>query len=183
MRICKYVHDAGCPIPLKGRNNFACFSAMENRKGVYVFQLKSEGTVLYIGRADGRGKNGEKQSGQEQKLLGRVQQHYRRSSGSNFPINWSKEHCECKGKFACKEAEDCKFKLYKQLLRSCQVVFFYFYEEDATTENIDALENRLIIGFWPKYNDAMVKARGGSIPSVEIDQAIDFLREAAPGVG
>lgn len=172
MGIRKYVYDAGCP--LRQGNDFRCFDAMENRKGVYVFQSESDGSVLYVGQAGARG---------DQKLKKRVRQHYGKGkTGANMSINWRKENCSrCKGESSCDETCDergaCAFDSYKVLLRSCRVVFFCFDDEDATKENIYALEKQLKFAFQPKYDDEIMKTRGGSFDEAEADEAIGFLLE------
>lgn len=170
MEIHRYVRDAGCPLR-QGRNNFACFNEMENRKGVYVFQIESDGSVLYVGQAGAHGEN--------QKLKKRVRQHYGKGkTGANMSINWRKEKCSrCKGESSCDERGACVFGSYKALLRSCRVVFFYFDDEDATKENIYALESQLNLAFQPRYGAESVKTRGGSFDEAEADEVIGFLLE------
>lgn len=170
MEIHRYVCDAGCPLR-QGRNNFACFNEMENRKGVYVFQSESDGSVLYVGQAGARG--------EDHNLKERVQQHYRKGkTGANMSINWRKENCSrCKGESSCDAGGACTFNLYRGLLRSCRVVFFYFNDEDATEKNIDALEKQLKFAFQPKYDDEIMKTRGGSFDEAEADEVIGFLLE------
>lgn len=174
MGIRKYVYDAGCPLR-QGRNNFACFNDMEDRKGVYVFQSESDGCVLYVGQAGARGEN--------QKLKKRVQQHYGKGkTGANMSINWRKENCsQCNGELSCDEGNGCTFGSYKALLRSCRVVFFCFDDEDATEKNIDALESQLNLAFQPRYGAESVKTRGGSFDEAEADEVIAFLLENGRG--
>ena len=174
MGIHRYVCDAGRPLRRR-RNNFACFNEMEDRKGVYVFQSRSDGSVLYVGQAGARGEN--------QKLKKRVRQHYGKGkTGANMSINWRKEKCSrCNGELSCDEGRDCTFASYKALLRSCQVAFFYFDDEDATRENIYALESRLNLAFQPRYGAESVKTRGGSFDEAEVDEVIAFLLENGRG--
>ena len=170
MGIRKYVYDAGRPLR-QGRNDFTCFGAVENRKGVYVFQSESDGSVLYVGQAGARG--------EDRNLKKRFQQHYGKGkTGANMSINWRKENCSrCNGESSCDERGACAFGSYRDLLRSCRVVFFYFDDEDATEKNIDALESQLNLAFQPRYGAESVKTRSGSFDEAEADEVIGFLLE------
>ena len=66
---------------------YGCFDCVKDQKGIYIFQKKNTGEVLYAGRSGFEG---------SQHLDKRVKQHYQKGSGANFRINWAKCNCWCK---------------------------------------------------------------------------------------
>ena len=62
-----------------GNNDFAIFNDIMGRFGVYIFQDRSDGGILYVGRSD------------QQDLKHRIAQYYRQGDSSKgFRKNWCK---------------------------------------------------------------------------------------------
>ena len=89
-------------------------SKLPFKKGVYVFQRRSVGEVLYVGMAGFEAK---------QTLAKRVKQQMGTSSGASFRINWAKCHCSCQDK-NCSGTGDACFQRYKELIGDSRIVLF-----------------------------------------------------------
>ena len=64
-----------------GNNNYSCFDSLDDRYGVYVFQEKNTGEVLYIGQA------------YQQDLKMRISQNYTENdTGGTFRKNWCSDN-------------------------------------------------------------------------------------------
>lgn len=156
--------DAGAPLKsVCGQNDFSCFDCVAGKTGVYVFQDRDTGTVLYAGQSEDLGY--------------RVSQYYNpRDTTGGFGKNWRRENCaRCKDKKACSGGEDCNFDSYKDLLRSAQVVFFYSEDGDVTKEKIDALEAFLLLSLRPRYDGRSMQMRLGRISEITDDEILDFV--------
>lgn len=97
-----------------------CFKNVKGKRGVYIFQEKSTGQVLYVGR----GGFGNKHCSRD--LKDRVEQHYRQGDSSGgFHENWAKVHCsECKDRSKCTSGGNCKFPDYLKLIDGSRIIFF-----------------------------------------------------------
>lgn len=144
IRIEIIVKDASEPFgnnPATTRKNYECFASVNNRKGVYVFQKKNTGEVLYAGRSGFEG---------SQHLKERVKQHYqKKGSGANFRINWAKSNCTCEGN--CSGESNGCFRRYLDLIRQSRVIFFcIFNNNDAASKQACVLESWL--GLQSRYS-------------------------------
>lgn len=163
------VVDAGAPLEGKEGNDYSHFGCVEGYKGVYVFQCKNTGEILYIGEAGAKAKN--------RYLPDRIKQHYRRGkTGGNFQINWRSINCnECRGERACDGNGECKFTQYKDLLRDSRIIFFYFDDKCTSVESIFALEYTLKFLFLPKYDKEIMEMNKGGIDVTYIDNAMRLI--------
>lgn len=119
---------------------YGCFDCVKDQKGIYIFQKKNTGEVLYAGRSGFEG---------SQHLDKRVKQHYQKGSGANFRINWAKCNCWCK-KNCSGESNGC-FRRYLDLIRQSRVIFFcIFNNNDAASKQACALESWL--GLQSRYS-------------------------------
>lgn len=128
--------------------DYGCFSSVEGQRGVYVFQHKSTGQVLYVGSG------GFSRSGKRWDLADRVKQHYRaRDTSQNFLQNWARTHCgECKDQDSCSRTEvNCVFREYLELISQSRVIFFCI---DSSGEQKEANELEKCLGrcFRSKYS-------------------------------
>lgn len=177
MEIRKYVvEDAGTPLKGKGQqNDYSCFNAVHERQGVYVFQRRNDGLILYVGQAG---------SGEVQRLRERVKQHYVvTDTGGKFHINWRSKHCdncchrEKNGKkiLECVDGEECEFSAYENLLHESRVIFFYSEDGNATKEKVDALEAFLLLSLRPRYDSRSMQMRLDRISEITDGEILDFV--------
>ena len=154
------VIDAGLPFRDVGNNNFSCFRNFSDSIGVYVFQNRGTGNVLYVGKSNSL----------SHRLGKRIRQHYTpRNKGGNFRINWCKENCDesrCGNRKQCKDSNEPSFMDFKCRVRESRLIVFSFVRdgnEPAISESIknqiSALESALIRELRPKYDDGELKAR------------------------
>ena len=158
------VRNAGAPLGgVCGDNDYSYFDEVDGKAGVYVFQHRGTGRILYIG--------------QSRNLKSRVAQHYKAAdTGGNFHINWREKHCRtCGGKDPCHGKKDCAFGSYEDLLRDSNVSFFWFDDEAVSSRTIDTLEKNLIYHFLPEYNSEIITLKDGEIRQDEIDGIIGYI--------
>ena len=162
------VEDAGKPfaddVNINTQESFCfdCFNPIENQKGVYVFQEKNTGEVLYVGQG-GFGRTEDS----EWSLRNRVEQHYsRRNTAANFRINWAKSNCDECGKEGNKKclADDnnflnnsnkCPFPCYLKTISHSRVIFFCICNNDNAAllkQQACELENWLGCCLHSKYS-------------------------------
>lgn len=149
------VENAGQTFRNEGQNSYCFFSDFFYDIGVYVFQCRNTGDVLYIGESHTSSHPlGRRHSGEG----GRIQQHY--TPGDNtgtFRINWCNSHCtqeECGDKTQCSNPCNLSFIGFKDLVRNSRLIVFSFGEDDSESviSKILALESALIGEFQPTYN-------------------------------
>lgn len=144
------VEDAGIPIK-KGFNEYSCFNCVKNKKGIYIFQHRDTGEVLYVGEAGA--------SGGTQRLAKRIKQHYGwGKTGANFSINWRKENCQkCKDDVKCESNGKCNYAEYEKVLSESRIIFLCC--ENARSNEIYALEKLIKFIFLPKFDREVMKMR------------------------
>ena len=143
------VEEAGQPFR-DGRNNcYSCFDEFRDDIGVYVFQHKDTGGVLYVG---------ESHTLRTHPLKKRIAQHYTPgNTGGEFRINWCKKNCgleECGDRKQCSNARNLSFMRFTCLIRRSRIIVFSFGQDDneSVKSKIRALELALITRLYPTYN-------------------------------
>lgn len=107
------------------------------KKGIYVFQQKDTGSVLYVGSGGFKAQDLEK----------RVKQHFnQKDGGGNFRKNWAKCHCKCKDNCDGK-SDDC-FRRYKEVVNN-SILFLFSV---CNKENAELLEHALGSCLCSKYS-------------------------------
>lgn len=147
------VCNAGQPFRDDGDNVYReCFDEFYGDYGIYVFQDKRTGDVLYVGESHYRN--------QERDGLGvRISQHYTHTNtGGNFRINWCRVNCN----LPCSDGDQCSsrcnpsFKEFKRLVRNSRLIVFSFSpsnnDREEDTRKIIAFEKFLILMFEPIWN-------------------------------
>lgn len=149
------VENAGQPFRNEGQNSYCCFSDFFYDIGVYVFQCRNTGDVLYVGESHTSSHPlGRRHSGEG----GRIQQHYTPGDDAGtFRINWCKDHCtqeECGDKTQCSNPCNPSFIGFKDLVRNSRLIVFSFGKDDSepVISKILALESALIRRLEPTYN-------------------------------
>lgn len=168
------VVDAGAPLEgkeEKGSNDYSHFDCVKGYKGVYAFQCKNTGEILYVGEA------GAKAKAKDRYLPDRVKQHYSRGkTGGNFPINWRSINCsECRGDRDCDGNGGCQFTTYEDLLRNSIIIFFCFDDKCTPVESIFALEYTLKFLFLPKYDKEIMEMNKGNMDVMYICNAMQLI--------
>ena len=149
------VEEAGQPFRDGCNNNYSCFNPFRNDIGVYIFQHKDTGDVLYVGQSHTL-RTSKNPKGHT--LRKRIPQHYtHRNKGGNFRINWCKENCkqkECGDKTQCRDACNPSFMRFTCLIRQSRIIVFSFGQDDneSAKSKIHALESALIVRLSPKYD-------------------------------
>ena len=165
MEIRKFVvRNAGAPLGgVCEDNDYSSFDEVDGKAGVYVFQHRDTGRILYVG--------------QSRNLKSRIEQHYKATdTGGNFHANWREKHCRiCGGQDPCHGGEDCSFGSYENLLKGSSISFFWFDDGSVSSRVIDTLEKNLIYHFLPEYNSEIMTLRDGETRQDNIDEIIGYI--------
>ena len=147
------VCNAGQPFRDDGNNAYReCFGEFYDDYGVYVFQDKRTGDVLYVGESHHRNPEGDG-------LGVRISQHYTHTNtGGNFRINWCRENCElqCRNGNHCSSHCNPSFVNFKHLIMESRLIVFSFSpsnnDREENTRKIIAFEKFLILMLGPRWN-------------------------------
>ena len=149
------VEDAGQPFRDGRDDDYSCFGPFCNDIGIYVFQHRDTGGVLYVGESHTI----------SHPLKERIGQHYTPGNrGGNFRIDWCKENCRLEGcgDRNCSNACNPSFMHFKCLIRRSRIIVFSF-DPDNDNENaadkVFALESALIRRLRPTYDSGELLAR------------------------
>lgn len=128
----KIVDKASQPFRKNKKNDYSCFEELKNSFGVYIFQNKESGEVLYVGEAS------------VQCLKKRITQNY---TGNDTGGTFRKNYCKLENK---------KFTDFKQMLGNCKVNIILISNKKYgnSKELIRVIEATLIAVLVPRYNNS-----------------------------
>ena len=114
------VEEAGETFRDDRNNDYSCFDEFGDDIGVYVFQHRDTGGVLYVGESHKI----------SHPLKERISQHYTPgNTGGTFRRNWCKANCRkeaCGDKRKCSNACNPSFMRFKCLIRRSRIIIFSF---------------------------------------------------------
>ena len=150
--ICEFLNPSK-PFKDGGDNDYSCFDSLKGRYGIYVFQDKIEGNILYIGMC---GKN----KCQSQDIKDRIIQNYTKGdTGGTFRDNWM--------------GSERTFDQFKNSMSSWKIITASI-ASIKLQENIDlieSMESYLIFHTRPRYN-----TKFQTIPHSEKDTVRNIMK-------